>query len=220
MTVYAQLAEGVPYSRVVRKFSQRVADLGLPPSVRLEWGGEAEGSSKANTAILRMLPLAILLLLLFVLAEFNSFRSLGIVLATVPMAAIGIVPGFILSGQPFGFMSLLGVVSLLGIVVNNAIVLLDVVERNRREGRSIAESLRRAVVLRTRPILLTTLTTVAGLLPLAFSSSPLWPPLAWAIISGLIASTVLTLVVVPSLYACLFRERSSTVPLRFVEDPR
>ena len=207
VTVYAQLAEGVPYGRVVQEFSQRVADLGLPPSVRLEWGGEAEGSSNANTAILRALPLAILLLLLFVLAEFNSFRSLAIVLATVPMAAIGIVPGFLLSGQPFGFMSFLGVVSLLGIVVNNAIVLLDIVERSRREGHSIVESLHRAVILRTRPILLTTLTTVTGLLPLAFSSSPLWPPLAWAIISGLLASTVLTLVVVPSLYACLFRER-------------
>ena len=80
-------------------------------------------------------------------------------------------------------------------------------DSSRREGRSIAESLHRAVVLRTRPILLTTLTTAAGLLPLAFSSSPLWPPLAWAIISGLLASTVLTLVVVPSLYACLFREQ-------------
>jgi multidrug efflux pump subunit AcrB len=206
VTVYAQLAEGVAYSRVVRELSERVADLGLPRSVRLEWGGQAEGSSKANNAILRVLPLAVLLLLLFVLAEFNSFRSLAIVLATVPLAAIGIVPGLLLSGQPFGFMSLLGVVSLLGIVVNNAIVLLDVVERSRREGRSIVESLRRAVLLRTRPILLTTLTTVTGLLPLAFSSSPLWPPLAWAIISGLLASTVLTLVVVPSLYACLFRE--------------
>jgi multidrug efflux pump subunit AcrB len=212
VTVYAQLAEGIPYSRVLGKLSARVVDLALPASVRLEWGGEAEGSSKANTSILRVLPLAILLLLLFILAEFNSFRSLAIVLVTLPMAAIGIVPGLLLSGQPFGFMSFLGVVSLLGIVVNNAIVLLDVVERSRREGRSIAESLHRAVVLRTRPILLTTLTTAAGLLPLAFSSSPLWPPLAWAIISGLLASTVLTLVVVPSLYACLFREPLASSP--------
>jgi multidrug efflux pump subunit AcrB len=209
VTVYSQLSDGVPYSRVVRQLSVRIPELGLPQSVHLEWGGEAEGSSKANVAILRVLPLAVLLLILFILAEFNSFRSLAIVLATVPLAVIGIVPGLLLSGQPFGFMSFLGVVSLLGIVVNNAIVLLDVVERRRREGRSIVDALREAVTLRTRPILLTTMTTVTGLLPLTFSSSPLWPPLAWAIISGLLASSALTLVVVPSLYACLFRERSA-----------
>jgi multidrug efflux pump subunit AcrB len=206
VTVYSQLGESVPYTRVVRELTDRIPELDLPASVNLEWGGEAEGSSKANVAILRVLPLAVLLLLLFILAEFNSFRSLTIVLATVPLAAIGIVPGLLLSGQPFGFMSLLGVVALLGIVVNNAIVLLDQVERSRREGRSIVESLREAVALRTRPILLTTITTVSGLLPLAFSTSPLWPPLAWAMISGLIASSALTLVVVPSMYACLFRD--------------
>jgi multidrug efflux pump subunit AcrB len=206
VTVYSKLREGVPYSRIVRKLSERVTDLGLPPSVRLEWGGDAEGSSKANVAIFRMLPLGALLLILFILAEFNSFRSLAIVLSTIPLATVGIFPGLLLSGQPFGFMSFLGVVALVGIVVNNAIVLLDVVERNRSDGRSIEESLREAVIVRTRPILLTTMTTVAGLLPLAFSSSPLWPPLAWAIISGLLVASALTLVVVPSLYACLFRE--------------
>jgi multidrug efflux pump subunit AcrB len=212
VTVYSQLSEGVPYSRVVRQLSKRLPEMGLPPSVRLEWGGDAEGSSSANAPIFRVLPLGVLLLVLFILAEFNSFRSLAIVLATVPLAAVGVIPGLIVSGQPFGFMSFLGVVSLLGIVVNNAIVLLDVVERNRLDGRTIRAALQEAVLLRTRPILLTTLTTVAGLLPLAFSSSPLWPPLAWAIISGLLASSVLTLVVVPSLYACLFREHPRGAP--------
>jgi multidrug efflux pump subunit AcrB len=207
VTVYSQLSEGIPYSRVVRELSQRLPKIGLPSTVRMEWGGEAEGSSRANAAIFRVLPLGILLLVLFILAEFNSFRILAIVLATVPLAAVGVIPGLIISGQPFGFMSFLGVVALLGIVVNNAIVLLDVVERSRRDGRSIRAALREAVSLRTRPIVLTTMTTVAGLLPLAFSSSPLWPPLAWAIISGLLASSVLTLVVVPSLYACVFREQ-------------
>jgi multidrug efflux pump subunit AcrB len=204
--VYAQLSEAVPYSRVLQQLSERATDLELPRSVRLEWGGEAEGSSQANLAILRTLPLGALLLILFVLAEFNSFRNLGIVLTTVPLAAAGIVPGLLLSGQPFGFMSLLGVVALLGIVVNNAIVLLDVIEGQRAMGASISSSVREAVLRRTRPILLTTITTVAGLLPLAFSSSPLWPPLAWAMISGLLASALLTLVVVPSFYLILFHE--------------
>lgn len=206
VTVYAQLAEGVAFGGVVDELEAGLRNLTLPESVHLEWGGEAEGSGEANLAIVRALPLGALLLILFVLAEFNSFRRLGMVLVTVPLAVTGVVPGLLLSGQPFGFQAFLGVVALLGIVVNNAIVLLDVIERSRAQGRPITESLQEAVRLRTRPILLTTITTVAGLLPLAFSSSPLWPPLAWTMISGLLASTALTLVVVPSMYACLFRD--------------
>jgi multidrug efflux pump subunit AcrB len=111
-----------------------------------------------------------------------------------------------LAGQPFGFMSMLGVFALVGLVVNNAIVLISVVDARRAEGVGIDQALAEAVRLRTRPILLTTLTTVAGLLPLALSSSPLWPPMATTMIAGLIASTALTLVVVPALYRLLFRD--------------
>ena len=115
------------------------------------------------------------------------------------MAAVGIIPGLVLSGSPFGFMSLLGVVALVGIVVNNAIVLIDVIDQRLVAGDSNRDAVYYAVARRTRPILLTTGTTVAGLLPLAFTSSTLWPPMAWAIISGLLASTVLTLLLVPAL---------------------
>jgi multidrug efflux pump subunit AcrB len=97
------------------------------------------------------------------------------------------------------------VIALVGIVVNNAIVLLDVMDRELERGRAIADAVRTAVERRTRPILLTTATTVAGLLPLAFSSSTLWPPMAWAIISGLLASTVLTLLVIPSVCTKLIK---------------
>jgi multidrug efflux pump subunit AcrB len=97
-------------------------------------------------------------------------------------------------------MSLLGVFALIGIVVNNAIVLLEVIEDRRRRGADVAEAVTEAVRRRIRPILLTTATTVAGLMPLAFSASTLWPPLASAMISGLLASTLLTLVVLPAAY--------------------
>ncbi len=141
------------------------------------------------------------------MAEFNSFRRVGLILVTVPLAAAGVVPGLLVSGQPFGFMSLLGVFALVGIVVNNAIVLLELVEQQRRAGAGVEEALEAAIDQRIRPILLTSATTVAGLLPLAFSQSTLWPPLAWSMISGLIASTALTLVVVPALYRVIFRPR-------------
>ncbi len=205
--VMSQLAEGVTSNQVLAELEPRLAKLDLPPGVRLELGGEREESGSANAAIFGAMPLGLLLLLFFLLAEFNSFRRVGIVLVTVPLAATGVVPGLLLSGQAFGFMSMLGVVSLVGIVVNNAIVLLDVIESLRAEGLTLEEALIEAVARRTRPIVLTMVTTVAGLLPLAFSGTTLWPPLAWAMISGLIASTSLTLLVIPALYKVLFTPR-------------
>ncbi len=202
--VLAQLAEGVTAQRVFEQLEPRLEALELPAGVRLEKGGELEESGAANRAILGAMPLGALLLLFFLLAEFNSFRRVGIVLMTVPLAAVGVVPGLLIAGQPFGFTALLGVLSLVGIVVNNAIVLLDVVESLRAEGFPMEKALAEAVQRRTRPILLTMATTVAGLTPLAFSNTTLWPPLAWAMISGLIASTVLTLLVIPALYKLLF----------------
>jgi len=202
--VQAQLAPEATAHGVWQALAPRLAALELPPGVELERGGELEESGKANAAILQRMPLGLLLLLFFLLLEFNSFRRVGIVMVTVPLAAIGVVPGLLLSGQPFGFTAMLGVISLVGIVVNNAIVLLDVIEARRAEGASLDEALEDAVERRARPILLTMATTVAGLSPLAFSSATLWPPLAWAMISGLIASSVLTLAVVPALYKLLF----------------
>ena len=202
--VLGQLAEEVTSSQVLEQLEPDLAALALPPGVHLELGGELEESGAANAAILGAMPLGILLLLFFLLAEFNSFRRVGIVLMTVPLAAIGVVPGLLLAGLAFGFTALLGVVSLVGIVVNNAIVLLDLVESLRSEGFPMEKALAEAVRRRSRPILLTMATTVAGLTPLAFSQTSMWPPLACAMISGLIASTVLTLLVIPALYKVLF----------------
>jgi multidrug efflux pump subunit AcrB len=204
--VLAQLEPGVPFGRVLAGLKKRLSNVDVPKGVRLELGGAAEGSGKANASMLKALPIGVLLMVLFLIWEFNSFRRMAIVLSTVPIAAVGIVPGLLIGGEPFGFMSLLGVIALAGIVVNNAIVLLDVVERERQDGATIPGALRSAVRTRTRPILLTTATTVGGLVPLAFSSSTLWPPLAWAMITGLLGSSLLTLLVVPALYRVLFRE--------------
>lgn len=210
ITVSAQLLPGTTFGSVMGGLKPWLAQQQWPDGVRLEWGGNAEGSGEANQAIVSAAPLGIVLLILFLLIEFNSFRRLLIVLSTVPLAAAGVVPGLLAADQPFGFMSLLGCIALVGIVVNNAIVLLDRVESSRREGHSIDVALQFAVSERTRPILLTTATTVAGLMPLAFSASPLWPPMASAMIAGLLASTGLTLAVVPALYRILFRDLPPT----------
>ena len=204
VTVSSQLTEGAVFSQVLKAFQPRLRELELPRSVEVSYGGDLEGSGEANTALMASLPIGILLLFSVLLAEFNSFRRVGLVLMTVPLAAAGIVPGLLLNHQPFGFMSLLGVFALVGIVVNNAIVLLEVVEARRKEGADVNTAVRDAVGRRIRPILLTTATTVAGLLPLASNSSTLWPPLASAMISGLLASTMLTLMLLPATYRLLF----------------
>lgn len=204
-TVTANLEDGYSFSQALGGLNAALEQQPLPAGTRLEMGGDAEGSNDANTALLKAAPIGILLLLFFLLLQFNSFRRVGVILLTVPLATVGIFPGLVLSGSPFGFQSLLGVIALVGIVVNNAIVLLDVMDRELERGRAIRDAVRTAVERRTRPILLTTATTVAGLLPLAFSSSTLWPPMAWAIISGLLASTVLTLLVIPSVCTKLIK---------------
>lgn len=198
LSITAGLAEGYSFSQILQALNARLEAEPLPQGTRLEYGGDQESSGEANNAILATAPIGVLLLLFFLLLQFNSYKRVGIILLTVPLAAAGIFPGLVLTNSPFGFQPLLGIIALVGIVVNNAIVLVDRMDQRLREGSNIDDAVDHAVQRRTRPILLTTATTVTGLLPLAFSSSTLWPPMAWAIISGLLASTVLTLAVIPA----------------------
>ena len=171
-----------------------------------EFGGEAETSGQANEAIAAKLPIALLVIVLLLTAQFNSLRRPLIILLTIPLALIGVVFGLLVARSYFGFMTLLGVISLSGIVINNAIVLLDRI-RIEIDENGLAPDLAvlTAARQRARPILLTTATTVAGLLPLWFGGGPMWEPMAISIIFGLIFATALTLGVVPVLYSLLFR---------------
>lgn len=206
VNVYAEHADEATYQAIVAELTPRLEALDLPAGIRWSLAGAYGESRKANEALGAKAPVGALLLVLVLLAEFNSFRRVAIVLATAPMAALGVWPGLYLAGLPFGFVALLGAIALIGIAVNGAIVLIDVADRRREEGAGVSEALEDAVRLRTRPILLTTATTVAGLAPLLFSDSTLWPPLAAAMISGLLVATFLTLGVVPALYRLLFRD--------------
>jgi multidrug efflux pump subunit AcrB len=169
-------------------------------------GGELESSAQANAAIAAKLPIAFLIIILLLVIQFNSVRRPVIVLASIPLGLIGVIFGLIIGRSYFGFMTFLGVISLAGIVINNAIVLLDRIrieidENNLEPGHAIIEASQR----RLRPILLTTATTVGGLLPLWIGGGPMWETMAIAIIFGLIFSTGLTLGVVPVLYAVFFK---------------
>ncbi|TVR89733.1 MAG: hypothetical protein EA428_09695 [Spirochaetaceae bacterium] len=205
-TVSAGLRDGAAYNEVLAEIMPHIQSEGtLPEGVRVQLGGADEGAGDANRAIAAGATIGVGALLLILLAQFRSFIRVGLVLLTVPLAAVGIIPGLLLAGQPFGFMSMLGVISLVGIVVNNAIILLDVIDGKRRAGVDIRTAVAEGIEQRLRPILLTTVTTIAGLLPLLFSPASLWPPFASALISGLAASTALTILVVPAAYMLCFR---------------
>jgi len=170
-----------------------------------EFGGEVETSGKANESIAAKLPVAGLIILLLLVAQFNSLRKPAIILVTIPLALIGVVVGLLGARSYFGFMTLLGIISLAGIVINNAIVLLDRIRIEQEEGsKPASRAIIEAAQQRLRPILLTTLTTIGGLFPLWLGGGPMWEPMAISIIFGLAFATILTLGVVPVLYALFY----------------
>lgn len=174
---------------------------------RYEIGGEVETTVKSSQSIVDKLPIAGLIIIILLIFQFNSVRKSLIVLATIPLGMIGVVIGLILLDSYFGFITLLGVVSLSGIVVNNAIVLIERIQMEIEENkRPVKEAIIEASQRRLRPILLTTATTIGGLLPLYFGGGVMWEPMAIAIIFGLLFSTVMTLGVVPTAYSLLFRK--------------
>ncbi len=174
-----------------------------------EFGGEAESSQKANRSISEKLPIAIFIIILLLVAQFNSIRKSAIVLSTIPLGIIGVVFGLLIGQSFFGFMTLLGIISLAGIVINNAIVLLEKIKTELEDNpENLSDAIIQASQKRVRPILLTTATTVLGLIPLYLGGGEMWEPMALAIIGGLLFSTILTLGVVPVLYALLYKVKA------------
>ena len=177
---------------------------------KYELGGESESSNEAMGAVADKLPLAGFIILLLLITQFNSFRKTFIVLATIPLGLIGVILGLILFKSYFGFMAFLGVISLAGIVINNAIVLLDRIQIEIDEfNRSRRDAIVVAAQQRFRPILLTTFTTTLGLIPLYLGGGLMWEPMAISIMIGLLFATVITLLFVPVLYRILFKVKFS-----------
>ncbi len=169
-------------------------------------GGDAESTAENMGAVGRYLPLSGFIIVLLLIVQFNSARKTLMVVLTIPLALIGVVLGLLIFREPFGFMPFLGVISLAGIVINNAIVLLGQIDIELAEaGRTEQDAVILACLHRFRPIVLATLTTVLGLLPLYLSGGELWEGMAIGIMVGLLFGTVVTLVFIPSLYSILFK---------------
>ncbi|MEF2966435.1 efflux RND transporter permease subunit [Paenibacillus sp. M1] len=175
-------------------------DIPFPEGYSWSLGGETSDQSEIFADLASLFVIVIFLILLLITIQFYSLSAPVIIMTTVYLAAAGGVIGIFISGSSIGFMSIMGIISLAGIVVRNGIVLIEFIEESRREGKDLKEAIIAATAARFRPILLTSLTAIIGMLPLAISGSILFRPMAYTIIFGLMFSTILTLIVVPSLY--------------------
>jgi len=207
ITVHADQSSGLA-STLHERIREQIEAIPLPPGYRMEWGGEYEDSSRAKAALAGTLPAFLLLMVLIVICLFNSLRITLIIWLTVPLSIIGIVVGLLIFGQPFGFMALLGALSLSGMLIKNGIVLIDEINTQLRNGKQPWNAVIEASVSRVRPVSMAVLTTVLGLIPLLFDV--FFGAMAVTIVVGLLFATVLTLLVVPVLYVTFFRFKPET----------
>jgi HAE1 family hydrophobic/amphiphilic exporter-1 len=196
--VNAQVS-GITPGEVFKQLEPKMEQLAIPAGYTYKLGGEAEDVAESFRDLFRALFLGLFLIASILLLQFNSYRQPLFILVTLPLALIGVLPGLTLVGQPFSFPAFIGIVALSGVVVNDAIILIDKINSRRKEGLSKFDAVVSGAKSRLQPILLTTITTIAGILPLTLSD-PTWGPLGFSIIFGLLFATVLTLVVVPMLY--------------------
>ena len=179
----------------------------MPSGYKLEWGGEYEDSKNAQAGLAASLPLFIGMMVIITIFLFNSLRQPLVIWLCVPLALIGITAGLLVAGQPFGFMALLGALSLIGMLIKNAIVLIDQINLEKTEGKSDFDAIVSSGVSRMRPVMMAASTTVLGLIPLLMDA--FFVSLAVTIMAGLAFASVLTLIVVPVLYATIYGVRQT-----------
>jgi multidrug efflux pump subunit AcrB len=179
----------------------------LPTNHSIRWAGVVKDSAEAQAALSANIPFAIGLIIVLLVGQFNSFRRPLIIMLTIPLSFIGAIWGLFISGSDLGFMVTLGLYSLAGIIINNGIVLIDRIDLERNSGKATYEAIISACVMRLRPISMSTITTILGLLTLIIPHDPLFYGLSNAIAYGLAVGTVLTLAVVPALYAIFFNAK-------------
>lgn len=209
MTVGAYLEPGYTASDIFEAIQPWMEDqkAGWDVGYTYELGGEDEDKSENLGAIFANLPLAFFIIVLLLVLQFNSIRKAGIIVLSIPLGMIGVVAGWFIGGSFVSFFGVLGVIALAGIVVNNGIILIDRIDVEINENPDVdrRDAILKAANSRFRPVILTTLTTSLGMLPLWFSGDLLWEPLALAIIFGLFFATIITLLFVPVLYRLFFK---------------
>ncbi len=207
LTVLADVVPGALPDDVVARLAPKITefDSKLPRSYKVETGGAAEESAISSESVFAVVPLMLMLMLTVLMFILQSFRRLAAVLVLLPMALIGVVLALLLFDRPLGFVAILGVLSLLGMVAKNAVILIVQIETDRAEGRNIWDAVVAAATSRLRPMSLTALSTILGMVPIA--PTVFWGPMAFAIMGGLLIATLLTLVFLPTVYVTIFRAK-------------
>jgi multidrug efflux pump subunit AcrB len=205
LTARADVVDGVQPPDVSAEIEPHLRSIKdtLPYGYRIETGGATEESAKANTALAAVFPLMAIAMLALLMVQLQSFSRLALVFATAPLGLIGATGALLASNRPFGFVALLGLIALAGMIMRNTVILVDQIERDIGAGHARYRAIIDATVRRARPVVLTALAAVLGMIPLA--RSIFWGPMAITIMGGLLVATVLTLLVVPALYALWFR---------------
>jgi multidrug efflux pump len=212
LTVRADTVPGVLPDPVVAALETPIAELAksLPRGYGIDVGGVVEDSATARASVFAVVPVMIFLMLTVLMFQLQSFKSVFVVLAVLPLSIIGVVLALLVFNRPLGFVAILGILSLIGMVAKNAVILVVQIETDRAEGKSVWDAAISAASSRLRPLTLTAFSTVLGLIPIA--PTVFWGPMAFAIMGGLLIGTLLMLVFLPTLYVTVFGGRPDANP--------
>ena len=207
VTITADVTTEGNAREIMQQVIARFGDIGTRyPGTSITYGGDQEATRESMESLVGAMALSFLIIYFLLAFLFSSYAQPFVVLASVPFGGLGVFYGFALIGEPLSFMTMLGVLALTGVAVNDALVLVDFVNQHRREGHSVLESVKRAGSVRMRPVIITSMTTIGGLLPLAFFSSGqarFLAPMAMALVFGMFSATLMTLILVPVGYMIL-----------------
>ena len=207
MMVQATVAPGVQAATVVEELAPKLEGVRdqLPPGYRLEVGGTVGEAAKGQGSVFAVIPVMFVVMLVILMVQLQSTQKLVMVMLTAPLGLIGVTLALLLTGRPFGFVAMLGVFALTGMIIRNSVVLMAQIHDYEEEGKDRWNAIVEATVHRLRPILLTAAAAILGLIPIA--GEVFWGPMAFAMMGGLLIATVLTLIFLPALYATWYRVR-------------
>ena len=205
VTVQADLTSGTQAATVVQSLQPQIAALNasLPNGYHVSVGGSVEESDKAQTSVIAVVPTMLLIMLTVLMVQLQSFSGVFLVLSVAPMGVIGVVAALLLPDKPLGFVAILGVLALTGMIARNSVILINQIETDKAKGLHPWDAVLEATSHRVRPILLTASAAILGMVPIA--PTIFWGPMAYAIMGGLAGATALTFVFLPSLYVTWFR---------------
>jgi multidrug efflux pump subunit AcrB len=201
---------GVLPETVVTSLAPGVESLAksLQPSYSIAVGGTVEESKKSQASVLAVVPLMLLIMVTVLMFQLKGFSRLFLALTVAPLGLIGVVGALLLSGRPLGFVAILGILALIGIITKNAVILIGQIDSEREQGKDVVKAAIDASSARLRPIVLTAISTVLGLIPIA--PTVFWGPMAVSIMGGLLVATLLTLIFLPTAYVAWFGSRSGS----------